>query len=78
MIYYLNQNDERFIGVYTMMISLGKNGKRFRRSRGIYLWWEILFDIISDEKVKKIAELAFHEFKRLCLKERYYYGIWLV
>tara|TARA_B000000557_G_C20810973_1_gene460092 strand:- start:183 stop:1877 length:1695 start_codon:yes stop_codon:yes gene_type:complete len=78
MIHYLNSDDERFLGIYSHLLRSGDQGKRYSRRSGSLLWWEIFEDLVKDDDtMKTIWSMAFHEFKRLNLKERYHFGIWI-
>jgi len=78
MIHYLNTDDERFLGIYSHLLRSGDQGKRYSRRSGSLLWWEIFEDLVKDDDtMKTIWSMAFHEFKRLNLKERFHFGIWI-
>ena len=78
MIHYLNTDDERFLGIYSHLLRSGDQGRRYSRRNGSLLWWEILEDLVKeDETMMTIWKMAFHEFKRLNLKERFHFGIWI-
>ena len=78
MIRFLKEGDERFLGVYNLMVNCGDQGIRYSRKSAVYLWWEILEYLVQNDKtIKTIWLMAFHEFKRLGLKERFHFGVWI-
>ena len=65
-------------GIFMKMVALkGKNGLRYRRRDGDYLWWEIMDSYIDDEIVKQIWIFALDRYMVKGMKERYYFGIWI-
>ena len=78
LIKYIGEKDERMFGIFMKMIKLkGKNGLRYRRKDGDYLWWEIIEDFIEDEIVKEIWKFALDRYMNKGMKERYYFGVWI-
>ena len=65
LIEYIETRDERMFGVFTKMYCMeGKMGSRYRRKDGLLLWFEIMADYITDEKVKKVFDFALKMFFR--------------
>ena len=78
LINYIEEKDERMFGIFMEMIKLkDKNGLRYRRRTGDYLWWEIIFDYIKDDSVKEIWNFGLNRYTCKGMKERYYFGVWI-
>jgi hypothetical protein len=78
LIKYIGEKDERMFGIFMKMIKLkGKNGLRYRRKDGDYLWWEIIEDYIERWRVKEIWKFALDRYMNKSMKERYYFGVWI-
>ena len=78
LIEYIEKKDEKMFGIFMKMVALkGKNGLRYRRRDGDYLWWEIMDSYIDDEIVKQIWIFALDRYMVKGMKERYYFGIWI-
>ena len=78
LIEYIETRDERMFGVFTEMYCMeGKMGNRYRRKDGVLLWFEIMADYITDEKVKKVYDFALKMFFRKGMTERPAFGVWM-
>lgn len=76
---FIEKRDERVIDVFNKMYVLeGKMGRRYRRSDGVYLYWEIVEGMFGENaKLMKIVEFSRRMFYRKSMKERPYYGVWV-
>ena len=78
LIYSIENRDENIVGVMNKMFNLeGKYGRRYRRSDGVYLFWEIVQSYIKNKQIMKMFDFAFSNFNRKSMKERRYFGIWI-
>tara|TARA_B100000674_G_scaffold112498_1_gene83850 strand:- start:442 stop:1908 length:1467 start_codon:yes stop_codon:yes gene_type:complete len=78
LIEYIETRDERMFGVFTKMYCMeGKMGSRYRRKEGLLLWFEIMADYITDEKVRNVYDFALKMFFRRGMKERPAFGVWM-
>ena len=78
LIEYMENRDEKMFGVFTKMYCMEeKMGTRYRRKDGVFLWFEIMSDYITDEKVKKIYAFALKMFFRRGMTERPAFGVWM-
>ena len=74
----LKEGNEKFLSIYFKLLQSGHQGRRYSRKDGVYLWWEIFETLVKDHKIlKNIWSLAFHEFKRKSLTERFNFGVWI-
>ena len=73
----IEEKDDRMIDIFEKMCLIeGKMGRRYRRRDGIYLYWEIIEDMM-DSKLSKVFEFSKKMFYRKSMNERYYFGVWM-
>ena len=79
LIHFIENRDIKMIDIFNKMYKLeGKYGKRYRRSDGVYLFWEIIKDMFkNNNKLTKIINYSREIFYKKTLKERPYYAIWV-
>jgi hypothetical protein len=78
LIEYLNDDDERLFDIYSKMYEYGKNGRRYRRVDGVYLYWEIIEEYFcKNENNVVLFKFALDMFNRKSMKERRAFGIWI-
>lgn len=77
MIEFLLEKDEKIFDVFNKMCKLSKEGCRYRRKEGVYLYIEILEDIFcKDENRKRIFKFVLDRFNKKDMSERYSFGVW--
>jgi hypothetical protein len=77
MIEFLSEKDEKIFDVYNKMCKLEKEGCRYRRKDGVYLYIEILEDAFcKDENRKRVFKFVLDRFNKKDMKERYMFGVW--
>jgi hypothetical protein len=79
LIHFIEIRDIKMMDIFNKMYKLeGKYGKRYRRSDGVYLFWEIIEDLFkNNNKLTKIINYSRNIFYKKTLKERPYYAIWV-
>lgn len=77
MIEFLLEKDEKIFDVYNKMCKLEKEGCRYRRKDGVYLYIEILENAFcKDENRKRVFKFVLDRFNKKDMKERYMFGVW--
>jgi hypothetical protein len=77
MIEFLLEKDEKIFDVYNKMCKLEKEGCRYRRKDGVYLYIEILENTFcKDENRKRVFKFVLDRFNKKDMKERYMFGVW--
>jgi hypothetical protein len=77
MIEFLLEKDEKIFDVYNKMCKLEKEGCRYRRKDGVYLYIEILEDVFcKDENRKRVFKFVLDRFNKKDMSERYSFGVW--
>jgi hypothetical protein len=73
----IENKDERMFDILEKMSLIGgKMGRRYRRSDGMYLYWEIIENMM-DEKLRMVFEFSKKMFYRKGMTERYSFGVWM-
>lgn len=73
LIVYVEEKSERVIDIYNKMLKLENEGMRYRRKDGVYLYFEILKELVND----RVFEFVLGQFMRRDMKERFMFGVWL-
>lgn len=76
LILFVEEKSEKVIDVYNKMLKLEKEGVRYRRKDGVYLYFEILKDmceVVND----RLFGFILDRFNRRDMKERFMFGVWL-
>lgn len=77
LIHRLEKEDESIFLIFNKMMEISdKCGLRFRRKKGVYLWFEILKDYMWPG-LENVYEFCLQMFMRRGMKERPAFGIWL-
>jgi len=81
LIMFVEDKSEKVIDVYSKMLRLENEGKRYRRKDGVYLYFEILKDMCinssnSNSSNSKLFDFVLDRFNRRDMKERYMFGVW--
>ena len=78
MIEFIENKEEKIFDVFNKMYDLeDKEGSRYRRKDGIYLYIEILESVFcKDENRKRIFNFVLDRFNKKEMKERVSFGIW--
>ena len=77
---FLNKRDEQMFGVFTRLYRMKeKAGRRYRRSDPVYVWWEMIEDIVNTSLpvLKPIFDFAIQMFFRKNMTERPAFGVWM-
>ena len=77
---FLNKRDEQMFGVFTRLYRMKeKAGRRYRRSEPVYVWWEMIEDIVNTSLpvLKPIFDFAIQMFFRKNMTERPAFGVWM-
>jgi len=75
--FLLEKEEEKIFDVFNKMCKLSKEGCRYRRKDGVYLYIEILEDIFcKDENRKRIFKFVLDRFNKKDMSERYSFGVW--
>ena len=73
---YMETRDERMVRVFCDMFSMeGKHGRRYRRSDGVYLFWQMIE--ASGHVDKVVFDFAMEMFFRKSMAERESFGVWI-
>ncbi len=77
---FLKERDEQMFGVFTRLYQMKeKAGRRYRRSDPVYVWWEMIEDIVNTSLpvLKPIFDFAIKMFFRKNMTERPAFGVWM-
>ena len=77
---FLKKRDEQMFGVFTRLYRMKeKAGRRYRRSDPVYVWWEMIEDIVNTSLpvLKPIFDFAIQMFFRKNMTERPAFGVWM-
>ena len=77
---FLKKRDEQMFGVFTRLYQMKeKAGRRYRRSDPVYVWWEMIEDIVNTSLpvLKPIFDFAIQMFFRKNMTERPAFGVWM-
>ena len=84
LIRYIENRDEKLVKVFGKMFDKeGKFGNRNKKKEGIYLFWEIVEDVMKkedEEKLKNfmvIYKFGLEMFNRKKMNERRAFGVWI-
>ena len=76
LIVFVEEKSEKVIDVYNKMLKMEKEGVRYRRKDGVYLYFEILkdmFGVVSE----RVFDFVLKQFYKKDMKERAMFGVWL-
>lgn len=78
LIEFIEKKEEKIFDVFNKMYELeDKEGSRYRRKDGIYLYMEILESVFcKDENRKRIFNFVLDRFNKKEMKERVSFGVW--
>ena len=77
LIHYVEKKDERMFACYKEMISLGNQGKRYKRKDPGYLWFEILETHMKGDMKQFIFQFALEQYHKKNMTERHAFAIWI-
>ena len=76
LIKFIEDKNENVINVFNKMLELEKQGSRYRRTDGVYLYFEILENMCLKGENKKLFDFILDRFNKKTMKERYMFGVW--
>jgi len=78
LIMFIEEKSEKVFDVYIKMLRLEKEGIRYRRKDGVYLYFEILKDMcfVNSNNSSKLFDFVLDRFNKRDMKERYMFGVW--